>query len=939
MANIPSPHSFIFTDEYICLWDNCMRNFDDAEVLYEHLRDDHVGRKANHNLCLTCKWDKCTVDTFAKRDHITSHLRVHVPSKPYHCEVCRKGFKRPQDLKKHEKIHQDDKDQTATTSAAAAAAAPVAAPSGGVRSPVAGAAPLSGHLQPRPDQNPNYQPLTPPTHMDRSPSVAASTLSSLSPYSMPLSPASIADSADNWLPELASPSYSTNSELYSSPSAPDLELDIMTPTYGTYNSNGGRPTIDISGAFYGSVDSTPFDDIISPLSAKRPRDGFEELLSDTLSPFVMESKKKKIDTPYNEDMVSYLNALTSLEEVAPLTPDRLLNSLTDVNDWNQLKDLTQVFSNLYEGVSGEIFHSQSFDLPLFPDCEQKQSPMALEGELALQGAYHNYAATAVLQDTHQLGHFGGATTSNSEASIYQRYMGEDPFVTAAPASSSASLSTLDPALVAGASILPWIPTAGASSTVTPSPGVVNSAQAKNAVRQHNPFAPGYVVLQPTMNANVALSDIIKQEPEEVKPSVGTPVERKYQDMATQTKARQEAMMMMRREPKPATRKMDKRRDTGKDDDEEVDPEVLLMSAPRVPTTPLPVISVELSEDDESETEVAADAQRQDEQADENVPVSTAADTTASSENASTSRFGDIMKRARESQARTAAAAAAAAAAQQRQEPLDPVEAMAQRLASTHLDGTTNAVAARSSTTRPVAEVDMRRQMKAAQARALCAEDPVRRQHAETVLNLLKSIDSLMTEHKLKVAQYRSSQQQVYISNGAAGAGSRIVRPSSPASAGARAGYPRGGNLNAQNHGQIRTVSSYLPRRMVAGSAAPAQPSPLHHEATMDPDYHQLRSSFMNEGGSNSSAMHTAMTSTTTTASVSSTGANTIASGISSPSSTLSSSSSAALYPTSDLHPSSAPFELTDEERRIIEEDNAKTAAAQAAAIGYHSIHV
>ncbi|KAI7831316.1 hypothetical protein BC939DRAFT_378845, partial [Gamsiella multidivaricata] len=76
-----------------------------AEMLYEHLRDDHVGRKAHHNLCLTCKWDKCNVPTFAKRDHITSHLRVHVASKPYQCEVCKKGFKRPQDLKKHEKTH------------------------------------------------------------------------------------------------------------------------------------------------------------------------------------------------------------------------------------------------------------------------------------------------------------------------------------------------------------------------------------------------------------------------------------------------------------------------------------------------------------------------------------------------------------------------------------------------------------------------------------------------------------------------------------------------------------------------------------------------------------------------------------------------------------------------------------------------------------------
>ena len=39
-----------------------------------------------------------------KRDHITSHIRVHVPLKPHKCEFCQKAFKRPQDLKKHVKV-------------------------------------------------------------------------------------------------------------------------------------------------------------------------------------------------------------------------------------------------------------------------------------------------------------------------------------------------------------------------------------------------------------------------------------------------------------------------------------------------------------------------------------------------------------------------------------------------------------------------------------------------------------------------------------------------------------------------------------------------------------------------------------------------------------------------------------------------------------------
>ncbi|TIC26819.1 hypothetical protein E3Q12_00124 [Wallemia mellicola] len=36
---------------------------------------------------------------------MTSHIRVHVPLKPHKCSECSKQFKRPQDLKKHEKTH------------------------------------------------------------------------------------------------------------------------------------------------------------------------------------------------------------------------------------------------------------------------------------------------------------------------------------------------------------------------------------------------------------------------------------------------------------------------------------------------------------------------------------------------------------------------------------------------------------------------------------------------------------------------------------------------------------------------------------------------------------------------------------------------------------------------------------------------------------------
>src|SRR3954454_23954809 len=54
-----------------------------------------------------CSWGSCRTTT-VKRDHITSHIRVHVPLKPHKCDFCGKAFKRPQDLKKHVKTHADD---------------------------------------------------------------------------------------------------------------------------------------------------------------------------------------------------------------------------------------------------------------------------------------------------------------------------------------------------------------------------------------------------------------------------------------------------------------------------------------------------------------------------------------------------------------------------------------------------------------------------------------------------------------------------------------------------------------------------------------------------------------------------------------------------------------------------------------------------------------
>ncbi|KAK8861672.1 hypothetical protein IAR55_002495 [Kwoniella newhampshirensis] len=281
-----------------CKWNSCDHVAGSPDELYDHLCNAHVGRKSTNNLCLTCGWEGCGVKC-VKRDHITSHLRVHTPLKPHPCSVCSKTFKRPQDLKKHERIHTQEHHQIHKLSKAPTSTDPAFNSRVSISHPR-----IELHQNDR-QRSPLSNSLSPDSSSSRS------NLHPSSPYDHLLGSLQATEKS-------VSPSPSTLAALHKKQHeelAAYQQREMMVLQQLAYNQQQSQAYAAQLAA------GEPF----SKAGLKRSQDGgdgFEALLADM--------KKRKVEPIYDSDMMHRLNSLVppSLPAGFPSIP-----SLTPLNNY------------------------------------------------------------------------------------------------------------------------------------------------------------------------------------------------------------------------------------------------------------------------------------------------------------------------------------------------------------------------------------------------------------------------------------------------------------------------------------------------------------------------------------------------------------------------------------------------------------------------------
>ena len=83
-----------------CKWKNCTEKFWDAESLYVHIKQAHIGGKRRGFINLRCEWKNC--DEKSKSRHlIVSHVKAHLPLYKFKCPTCKLLIKRASDYQRH----------------------------------------------------------------------------------------------------------------------------------------------------------------------------------------------------------------------------------------------------------------------------------------------------------------------------------------------------------------------------------------------------------------------------------------------------------------------------------------------------------------------------------------------------------------------------------------------------------------------------------------------------------------------------------------------------------------------------------------------------------------------------------------------------------------------------------------------------------------------
>ncbi|GAB5589479.1 hypothetical protein Unana1_04379 [Umbelopsis nana] len=293
-------------EAYPCRWFGCSNQYNDPEHLYLHLTNDHVGRKATRNLCLKCHWEDCSVET-VKRDHITSHLRVHIPLKPHHCSYCSKTFKRPQDLKKHEKTHTEEEIEEALS--------------------------LQNNLNHAPH---GLQPLTPPRHPQSDKSLTPNTIHQPSPLGYPISPPQSTTYSEDLIDSFsANPSTSPYTDITEQFTSGENALEFSADDFVNLHDSsmvGNQGLAGTNKRGRSSVDAS---------------DAINELFAD-----VLQNKKLKssegLKPEYSANMVDRLNTLsTFVEGIDSNTIDLNIQDEQDVAFFNEW--MAQLSTNIGQG--------------------------------------------------------------------------------------------------------------------------------------------------------------------------------------------------------------------------------------------------------------------------------------------------------------------------------------------------------------------------------------------------------------------------------------------------------------------------------------------------------------------------------------------------------------------------------------------------------------